>query len=181
MYALLIVSPFLHIKAVCSLAFLIVNLSAALVPALLLGLAKRIVPSAASRIDPALDAVYRATVRHDDWWFQRVLGLRWKDPELPLKRDGRYLVITEASAPETRIFFKDLQASDSTVKGLLTDADATYNFEANKGYPGPRHKAALTHMGPTTIHRRSWVFMDHLPWTGVPRYERPDPQGRLFD
>lgn len=56
-----------------------------------------------------------------------------------------------------------------------------YNFEGNKGYPGPRHKAALAGMGPTTIHRRSWVFMDHIPWTGVKRYVRPDPQGTLFD
>lgn len=56
-----------------------------------------------------------------------------------------------------------------------------YNFEANKGYPGPRHKAALHHWGPSAIHRRSWVFMDHLPWTGVPRYHRPDAQGVLFD
>jgi ribonuclease HII len=56
-----------------------------------------------------------------------------------------------------------------------------YNFAANKGYPGPRHKAALAAMGPTTIHRRSWAFMDHLPWTGVARYVRPDPQGTLFD
>ncbi|HSF85610.1 MAG TPA: ribonuclease HII [Acidimicrobiia bacterium] len=56
-----------------------------------------------------------------------------------------------------------------------------YVFEANKGYPGPRHKAALQHWGPSTIHRRSWVFMEALPWTGVPRYVRPDPQGTLFD
>ncbi len=56
-----------------------------------------------------------------------------------------------------------------------------YNFEGNKGYPGPRHKAALAHMGPTTIHRRSWVFMEHIPWTGVKRFERPNPQGTLFD
>ncbi len=55
-----------------------------------------------------------------------------------------------------------------------------YNFAENKGYPGPRHKAALHAWGPTTIHRRSWVFMDSIPWTGVPRYMRPDPQGTLF-
>ena len=55
-----------------------------------------------------------------------------------------------------------------------------YNFDENKGYPGPRHKAALHAWGPTTIHRRSWVFMDSIPWTGVPRYHRPDPQGTLF-
>jgi ribonuclease HII len=53
-------------------------------------------------------------------------------------------------------------------------------FDQNKGYPCPRHQAALRGMGPSAIHRRSWVFMDSLPWTGVPRLVRPDPQGTLF-
>jgi ribonuclease HII len=44
-----------------------------------------------------------------------------------------------------------------------------YDFDRNKGYPCPRHKSALAAFGPTSIHRRSWVFMDHLPWAGVPR------------
>src|SRR5215217_5137479 len=44
-----------------------------------------------------------------------------------------------------------------------------YDFELNKGYPCPRHKAALAAWGPTSIHRRAWVFMDHLPWGGVTR------------
>jgi ribonuclease HII len=39
-----------------------------------------------------------------------------------------------------------------------------YDFDLNKGYPCPRHKAALKWWGPTSIHRRSWVFMEHLPW-----------------
>jgi ribonuclease HII len=56
-----------------------------------------------------------------------------------------------------------------------------YDFEFNKGYPCPRHKAALQWLGPTAIHRRSWVFMDHLPWSGVPRVRPYDPQGELFD
>lgn len=55
-----------------------------------------------------------------------------------------------------------------------------FNFADNKGYPCPKHKAALQAWGPSAIHRRSWVFMDHLPWTGIPRYERPDPQGRFL-
>jgi ribonuclease HII len=54
-----------------------------------------------------------------------------------------------------------------------------YNFEANKGYPCPQHKAALHAYGPSAIHRRSWAFMDGLLWSGLPRYERPDPQLRL--
>lgn len=57
-----------------------------------------------------------------------------------------------------------------------------YNFEANKGYPCPTHKANLQAMGPSAIHRRSWVFMDHLPWNGLERIVRPDPQMELpFD
>lgn len=66
---------------------------------------------------------------------------------------------------------------------LMRDAAVHYPFycfEDNKGYPGPRHKAALHHLGPSAIHRRSWAFMESLPWTGVPRYVRPDPQGTLF-
>jgi ribonuclease HII len=39
-----------------------------------------------------------------------------------------------------------------------------YDFDLNKGYPCPRHKMALKAWGPTSIHRRTWVFMDHLPW-----------------
>jgi ribonuclease HII len=47
-----------------------------------------------------------------------------------------------------------------------------YDFDLNKGYPCPRHKAALAAWGPTSIHRRAWVFMDNLPWGGVHRTVR---------
>ena len=56
-----------------------------------------------------------------------------------------------------------------------------YDFEFNKGYPCPRHKAALKGYGPSAIHRRRWVFMEDIPWTGVPRLYPPDPQLSLFD
>lgn len=49
-----------------------------------------------------------------------------------------------------------------------------YDFDLNKGYPCPRHKTALRAYGPTSIHRRSWVFMDSLVW-GLPRPNRTDP------
>jgi ribonuclease HII len=51
-----------------------------------------------------------------------------------------------------------------------------YNFEGNKGYPCPVHKAALQAWGPSSIHRRSWVFMEHLMWNGLQRYRRPCDQ-----
>lgn len=56
-----------------------------------------------------------------------------------------------------------------------------FNFDGNKGYPCPVHKAALQAWGPTTLHRRTWAFMDGLIWPGIRRVHRPDPQGTLFD
>ena len=50
-----------------------------------------------------------------------------------------------------------------------------YDFELNKGYPCPRHKAALKAWGPTSIHRRTWVFMDHLPWGVTADRSSPGP------
>ncbi|HAP78405.1 MAG TPA: ribonuclease HII [Acidimicrobiaceae bacterium] len=45
-----------------------------------------------------------------------------------------------------------------------------WSFDTNKGYPCPVHKTALQGYGPSAIHRRTWVFMDHyVPWSGVPR------------
>ncbi len=40
-----------------------------------------------------------------------------------------------------------------------------FNFDSNKGYPCPRHRAALSAHGPTPLHRRSWAFMDNLGWS----------------
>ncbi len=52
-----------------------------------------------------------------------------------------------------------------------------YCFDSNKGYPCPRHKTALREWGPTSIHRRSWAFMDSIPFGE--RFVRPGGQARL--
>lgn len=65
---------------------------------------------------------------------------------------------------------------------MMRDYSVTYPayvFDQNKGYPCPRHKAALQAVGPSLIHRRSWAFMDNLPFTTNQRYMRPDPQQEL--
>ncbi|MCB0977730.1 MAG: ribonuclease HII [Acidimicrobiales bacterium] len=60
------------------------------------------------------------------------------------------------------------------------DQFPAYDFAWNKGYPCPRHQQALRGLGPCSIHRLSWSWMDDIPWTGARRYVRPDPQGSLF-
>ncbi len=75
-----------------------------------------------------------------------------------VKGDARCLSIATASvlAKVTR---------DRMMRSSAEDHPG-YDFEHNKGYPCPRHQLALRGYGPTAIHRRSWAFMDSLPWTG---------------
>jgi ribonuclease HII len=39
-----------------------------------------------------------------------------------------------------------------------------FDFDHNKGYPAPSHKVALRGYGLTAIHRKTWAFVDWLPW-----------------
>lgn len=39
-----------------------------------------------------------------------------------------------------------------------------YQFEANKGYPSPAHVSALHAVGLSAIHRKSWSYVEKLPW-----------------
>lgn len=56
------------------------------------------------------------------------------------------------------------------------DSYPHWSFDTNKGYPCPVHKAALQGYGPSAIHRRTWVFMDHyVPWPGLRVYRAEQP------
>jgi ribonuclease HII len=52
-----------------------------------------------------------------------------------------------------------------------------YQFEENKGYPSSAHKRALRGYGLSAIHRRSWAFVNGIPWGGgastLPFFEGP--------
>ncbi|MCP3997187.1 MAG: ribonuclease HII [bacterium] len=123
---------------------------------------------AASRALSGLGVIYDHVLLDGNWDF--ALG---GEADLLIKGDARSVSIAAASiiAKVTR----------DRMMREAAEHFPQYRFEGNKGYPGPVHKAALHGYGPSTIHRRSWVFMDHLPWTGIKRFERPDPQQRLFD
>jgi ribonuclease HII len=83
-----------------------------------------------------------------------------------VKGDQRCLSIAAASilAKVTR---------DRLMRELSTELPM-YRFESNKGYPCAWHRAGLYALGPSTIHRRSWAFMDALGfWGGVGRVDPP--------
>ena len=90
-----------------------------------------------------------------------------------VKGDARCLSIAAASILAKVTRDRIMRAEAANYPG--------YDFELNKGYPCPRHKIALRGYGPSAIHRRSWVFMDGLPWTGIPRVFPAGMQEVLFE
>lgn len=52
---------------------------------------------------------------------------------------------------------------DSQMRALDTEFP-WYEFGSNKGYPSAAHRAALHMVGPSTVHRVSWGWVDDLPW-----------------
>lgn len=96
---------------------------------------------------------------------------------------GRTSLIVKGDATTVSISAASVLAKVTRDRIMRREAEnyPAFNFEGNKGYPCPVHKAALQAWGPTTLHRRSWAFMDGLIWPGVRRFYRPDAQGSLFD
>ena len=96
--------------------------------------------------------------------------------------DGNWDFVSESIGPgKTKLIVKGdatcLSISTASVLAKVTrdrvmrsedENFPAFNFADNKGYPCPRHKMALQAHGPSSIHRRSWAFMDYLPW-GIPR------------
>ena len=80
--------------------------------------------------------------------------------------DGTTTRIVRGDATCLSIAAASILAKVSRDRIMRADADCYpgYCFDSNKGYPCPRHEMALQASGPTAIHRRSWAFMDRLPW-----------------
>jgi ribonuclease HII len=50
---------------------------------------------------------------------------------------------------------------DRMMRGLSSSFPG-YDFDRNKGYPSPVHRMALAGFGLTSVHRRSWSYVDGL-------------------
>lgn len=123
---------------------------------------------AARRAIEGLDVVPDVAVTDGTWDF---VSPSVAHVELAVKADLRCLSVAAASilAKVTR---------DREMRQHAVDYP-NWSFDTNKGYPCPVHKAALQGYGPSAIHRRTWIFMDHyVPWPGL-RVIRPE-QPTLF-
>ena len=80
--------------------------------------------------------------------FKPYADLPW---ETFVKGDGRFGNIAAAS-----ILAKTHR--DETMRTLAARFPG-YDWEVNKGYPTPAHRAAIEHLGPTPLHRKSFRLL----------------------
>jgi ribonuclease HII len=97
--------------------------------------------------------------------------------------DGRTRTIVKGDATCVSIAAASILAKVSRDRMMRAEAEnfPAFDFHRNKGYPCPRHRMALAALGPTTIHRRSWSYMDDLPWSGLHRVDPATAQVSLFE
>lgn len=127
---------------------------------------------AASRALVALGAVPDAVLMDGRWDF--VKGVVGPDVER--------LTIVKGDATSLSIAAASIVAKVARDRLMCDEADSfpAFGFDANKGYPCPRHIEALHGYGPTSIHRRSWVFMERIAWRGAVRVPPVGTQPTLF-
>ena len=117
----------------------------------------------------ALGVVPDAAVVDGNWDF--VVAARRATSSGVIKADARCLSVAAASILAKVVRDREMREH--------AEHYPNWSFDTNKGYPCPIHKAALQGYGPSAIHRRTWVFMDHyVPWPGIQRVRRPDPDAR---
>ncbi len=81
----------------------------------------------------------------------------WKPVvETVIKGDARCMSVAAAS----------ILAKVSRDRLMRADAACYpgFDFDRNKGYPSQTHQLALRGYGLTAVHRRSWSYVEDLPW-----------------
>jgi len=92
--------------------------------------------------------------------------------DLPANFEPVVLTVVKADASCVSVAAASVLAKVTRDRLMRESAECypPFDFERNKGYPSPTHQRALRGYGLSAIHRRTWVYVEHLPW------ERPCPR-----
>jgi ribonuclease HII len=84
---------------------------------------------------------------------------RRRRPKVPTVRtvvDGDATCVSIAAASIVAKVTRDRLMRD------MAESFPAFDFDRNKGYPSPTHKTALAGFGLSSVHRRSWAFVDAM-------------------
>ena len=135
---------------------------------------------AASRAMEALEAVPEAVIVDGplDLLFPTSVALsaavashRWRDTppaivEAVVKADQTCATVAAASVVA--------KVERDSLMADMAESFPAFDLDRNAGYPSPVHQTALRGYGLTPLHRRSWKFVETIPWE---RRAEPDSPG----
>ena len=87
-----------HLRSAASLAVITINLTVWVLLLVVLGCVKAVLPPARPAVDRTMDRCYRGAIAVDDFWLRRVMGARWKNPDLALPPDELCIVLCNHSS-----------------------------------------------------------------------------------
>lgn len=87
-----------HARSTASITVITVNLTFWAILLVVLGCVKAVARPLRGAIDRVLDGCYRTAIAVHDAWLRRVMGARWRNPELDLPRDELCIVLSNHSS-----------------------------------------------------------------------------------
>jgi ribonuclease HII len=86
------------------------------------------------------------------------------DPDSPDTADPAVRTVVRGDTTCLSIAAASIMAKVTRDRMMRSWAESfpPFDFDRNKGYPSPAHRTALSGFGLTSIHRRSWSFVDDL-------------------
>ena len=86
------------------------------------------------------------------------------DAGVGLKPEVRTLVRGDATCTSIAAASIVAKVTRDRMMRDLSESFPAFDFDRNKGYPSPTHRTALAGCGLTAIHRRSWSYVENLPF-----------------
>ena len=83
-----------HLRSALSITLITANLVFWMLPLVVLGIVKLVVPASRHAIDPILDAIYRIAAGFDDLWLRRAMGIDWVRHRPPVRSDEVCIVLS---------------------------------------------------------------------------------------
>jgi len=109
-----------HLTSAVSLCVITLNLGFWIALAFPTSLVRVVAPGLRPAVHRALDAIYLAAVRVDDFWLRRVLGIEWSAPPLALDRNRSWIVVSNHVSWSDIFVLQSLFAGEGLVVKFLT-------------------------------------------------------------
>lgn len=118
--------PLAPLVSLISFLVIVVNLALCSLPLIALSLIKLAIPAARPAAYATMARIYRAAVRVDDWWLQRVVGVSWNQPLGELDIGRTFIVLANHRSWLDVFLIQSAFAKQGLIVKFLTKREIVY-------------------------------------------------------